>query len=147
MAKKPSHKPKPLSNLRLWLIALIFAGLGFLGAQTMIKKPSPSVQQACPASVCVGLGAQGAVPATVTVKVGESVQFNSADGKRHNLSLGLGGEEHQHTGQYSSGDFQADEGWQVAFKQAGTFKFHDHFNPKINILVVAYEPGKDFKIQ
>lgn len=140
-------KTSTISRVKLVLIAFFFALLGFAGVRAVTDKQNERTNQICPASVCVNLNAEGATPSTITVKVGESVQFNSADGKKHSLSLGLGGEEHEHTGQYSSGDFKADEGWKVEFKQSGTFKFHDHYNPKINILVVAYEPDKAIKIQ
>ncbi|MDQ3123618.1 MAG: hypothetical protein M3Q14_02965 [bacterium] len=42
---------------------------------------------------------------------------------------------------YSSGTFQADEGWKVTFSKPGTYFFHDHFNPDLNILVVVYQPS------
>ena len=57
-----------------------------------------------------------------------------------------GGEEHVHEGKFSSGEFKADEAWRVQFNDAGTFFFHDHLNPKLNILVVVYTPGANYKI-
>lgn len=97
----------------------------------------------CPVAFCVALAAEQAQPDTITVKLGEYVQFNSADGQSHSLSQGKGGEEHDHTGPFSSGEFKADEGWRAQFKEPGTFYFHDHLNPKINILVVAYQEPDD----
>ncbi len=124
-------------------IAVACAFVGFMVARQVAadNRPKNQAQVTCEVAVCVALKPEGAVPDTVTVIVGESVQFNSADGKTHSLSQGLGGEEHQHNGVYTSGDFAADEAWRVQFKQPGTFKFHDHYNPAVNILVVAYEPG------
>ncbi len=90
---------------------------------------------------CVALESGKANPDTLTVKVGESVQFNSADGKTHSLSLGKGGDAHEHNGPFSSGEFKADEAWRVQFKEPGTYYFHDHYNPGTNILVVVYKPS------
>lgn len=131
------------SNLPIVVIALAFALVGFMIARQVAIDNQPTVMedQDCPVSACVALKTGGAEPDTLTVVVGESVQFNSADGNTHSLSQGLGGEEHLHTGPYSSGDFGADEAWRVQFNKPGTFKFHDHYNPEISILVVAYEPG------
>lgn len=96
---------------------------------------------------CIALKKEGASPATVAVPVGGFVQFNSADGASHSLSIGSGGHDHNHTGKFSSGTFKADEAWRVQFKDEGTFKFHDHLNPKINVLIIVYTPGKEYKVQ
>jgi plastocyanin len=131
--------------------ALVFASLfvatfiGF-GIFYSISKNSGTETQAICQGICVSLYENRAAPDTVTVPVGTHVQFNSKDGKSHNLSLGEGGEEHEHNGKFYSGEFQADEGWRAEFNQEGSFYFHDHFNPKINILVVVYTPGKEYKL-
>ncbi len=96
---------------------------------------------------CVALGKNKATPDTLAVKVGSYVQFNSADGKTHRLSIGEGGKEHDHKGNFSSGDFKGDEAWRVQFKDKGSFLFHDHYNPKISVSVVVYTPGKEYKVQ
>ncbi len=62
---------------------------------------------------CVSLFEDKASPNTIAVGVGSYVQFNSKDGKTHDLSLGAGGEEHQHFGKFQSGEFKGDEGWRV----------------------------------
>lgn len=129
-------------------IALAFGLVGFMVArQIAIDTGGASPAQAACDGTCVALRADAAVPDTITVKTGEYVQFNSADGRPHSLSLGLGGKEHNHKGPFSSGEFQADEAWRVQFKEAGTYTFHDHLNPNINVLVVAYEEGADRTIK
>lgn len=95
---------------------------------------------------CVALTSSGAKPNTIAVPVGTYVQFNSADGRSHNLSNGKGGEEHVHSGKFRSGEFKADEGWRVQFSKEGSYFLHDHLNPKINVLVVVYTPGKDYTV-
>ena len=90
--------------------------------------------------VTINLQADKAVPDQAIVKVGQTVQFNSKDGKSHSLTLG---EAHDHegtAGTYNSGEFKADEAWKVTFKEAGTFRFYDEKNPNITIIIVAYNP-------
>lgn len=118
---------------------------GFFAVR-MLLAPTASAEP-CKQMVCVDLTATGANPDTLAVVAGGYVQFNSADGKTHSLSLGKGGEEHSHSGPFSSGDFDADEAWKVQFKEPGSYHFHDHYNPELNVLVVVYEPGGDHTIR
>lgn len=100
-------------------------------------------------SICVSLKSDGMFPNELAVKTGQIVQFNSADGEHHNISEGDGahgsghghGEDktHEHVGDYLSGEFGPDEAWRVQFNKAGTYKLHDHYNPKQSILVVVYD--------
>lgn len=136
------------------LIGLMAIALGFAGSSKLLATKPVTSAKTC-SGICVALTKDGMKPDTLTVKVGEYVQFNSADGEQHNLGIG-GGEdgdhvaheaEHEHVGDFSSGDFGADEAWRVQFKQVGTYKFHDHYHPKLNILVVVYSPNGTAKIQ
>lgn len=126
--------------IAIFLVVLISsAGAAYaISANSSSKKTS---DQNCQADQCVQLTSSGAVPNEIYVKLGTTVQFNSADGKTHSLSLGKGGEGHEHIGNFFSGDFGADEAWRVQFEKLGTFEFHDHYNPGISILVVVYKPG------
>lgn len=126
-------------------IAVAGALTGFFAVR-MFLGPTASAEP-CKQVVCVELTSNGASPDTLAVIAGGYVQFSSADGKTHSLSLGKGGEEHGHTGPFSSGDFDADEAWKVQFKEPGTYHFHDHYNPELNILVVVYEQGADHSIR
>jgi|GEM_PF-5940792 len=136
-------------------VALIAGMVGFAGvlAMTSTKRQVSEVTlnseepSRCEVTECVALKDKVAVPDTLTVPVGSTVQFNSADGKKHSLSLGEGGEEHVHTGPFSSGDFDSDEAWRVQFNDKGTYIFHDHYSPEISVLVVVYEPGGDYRIK
>lgn len=137
------------SNKRLILLAVIAitAGLlGFMGTKSL-KGRQVAATYTCGDSTCVRLTAAGAQPDTLAIEAGTFVRFNSADGQKHSLSLGRGGEEHGHNGPFSSGDFAADEAWKVQFKDKGTYLFHDHYNPKINVLIVVYEPDGDNTIR
>ena len=129
------------------VIGFILAGAIGYGAVTALSSRNSAPTCSHKQDVCVGLYQDKASPDTITVKTGGYVQFNSADKKSHELALGEGGKEHHHQGKFESGTFNAGEAWRVQFTQDGSFYFHDHFNPKVNILVVVYTPGKDYKIK
>lgn len=122
-------------------------GLGAVLAFSSNNQKTINVAETPCQDICVDLREYKADPETLTVTVGSFVQFNSADGKSHDLSLGKGGEEHSHQGKFRSGEFQANEGWRVQFNEEGSFFFHDHLNPKINVLIVVYTPGKEYIIE
>ena len=137
---------RPIIALAALLMAvslLAFGTMYHVSAQT--NKSIVTDQVRC-GGTCIDLRKDDSSPTTVTVIKDSYVQFNSADGKTHNLSLGEGGAEHDHKGIFRSGNFGADEAWRVQFDDEGTFIFHDHLNPKISILVVVYTPGKDYKV-
>jgi plastocyanin len=80
-------------------------------------------------------------PEIVLAKIGDYVQFNAMDGKKHNLSQGSGNavdENHAHnaTG-LKSGVFNSDEAYKIQFKKIGIYSFHDHNNPDIYIRVIV----------
>lgn len=129
------------------VVAAALIGFGVVYIFSSNKGSSIQTSQVVCADTCVALTANGANPNSVAVARGGYVQFNSADGKPHNLSIGGGGHQHEHTGTFYSGEFQADEAWRVQFNDEGTFKFHDHLNPNINIVVVVYTPGKDYRVE
>lgn len=90
----------------------------------------------------VALERDAAKPSVVAVKKGEYVQFNSRDGREHNLVQGQldGGVSGGHgTSDKQSGIFKANEAWRVQFKEKGTYNFYDQFNPRIVITVITYE--------
>ncbi len=134
------------------LIAIVFGLVGFASVFALsIRQDKPVVNREsaaiCEVSACVSLTETGAQPDTLTAKTGSTIRFNSADGKTHSLSLGKGGDAHEHDNKkFQSGDFKGDEAWEVSLNEEGSFYFHDHYNPKINILVVVYTEGKDYKI-
>ena len=89
----------------------------------------------------VDLLSNRAEPDIVSAKTGDFVQFNSMDGKEHNLSQGSGNavdENHSHdkTGM-ESGVFKSDEAYKIQFKKSGIYSFHDHFNPDVYIRLVV----------
>ncbi|MDQ2973533.1 MAG: hypothetical protein M3Q79_03570 [bacterium] len=131
----------------LGLLVGVFGALsGFAAVNAMTSKSPAKID--CQGT-CVSITKDGIQPTELAVKAGEFVQFNTADGKVHNLALGDGNgdhdthnsEAHEHNADFTSGDFGKDEAWRVQFKQPGTYKFHDHYNPDFRILVVVYEPN------
>lgn len=140
--------------VRIGIIGVLAIVLGFVGSSKLFAKQPITSARSCD-GICVALTKDGIQPDTLAVKVGQYVQFNTADGEQHNLGIG-GGEdgdhvaheaEHEHVGDFTSGDFGANEAWRVQFKEAGTYKFHDHYHPKLNILIVVYNPNGTPKIQ
>lgn len=141
---------KKLSRQQLLILgfmAAVLISFGVVYGISNMNKDSQVVSRANCTGTCVALLKDKASPDTIAVTVGSYVQFNSADGQSHRLSLGQGGEEHQHTGKFSSGDFKGDEAWRVQFNKEGTYNFHDHYNPKLNIIVVVYTKGKEYKVE
>lgn len=136
----------------LILIAVAALSLGFTVAWVVSANQHRSLMSvACPAhTTCVALKSGSASPDSLSVVAGDYVQFNSADNKIHNLSLGSGDPSHaghEASGSLASGDIKADEGWKVQFKNPGTYQFQDKYSPNTKILVVAYTPGGDYKIK
>ncbi|MDQ3065148.1 MAG: hypothetical protein M3Q36_02660 [bacterium] len=150
-----------LKNNTLTLMILIAAVAmigGFLGMRALAQNNKPVQASSC-IGTCVELTAGGISQNEIAVKIGEYVQFNSADGQTHNFALGEGTDEskqdahdehgasHDHNGSYSSGDFGADEAWRVQFNQVGTYRLHDHHNPELEILVVVYDPSNQSSVR
>jgi plastocyanin len=128
-------------------VVLIVSALSFGTAFAF----SPSKHQAVASTITyVDIKDSVVTPNQLTIPIGQTVQFNTKDGLSHQMGLGEGSgnghqhedgqQAHEHDGSYTSGEFGAGEAWKVTFKQAGTFTFHDHLHPNINILIVAYQP-------
>lgn len=147
---------KVISNQRFFysgivVVALLIGfGVSFLLSNDSQNNNTTTQLPAC-SDTCVNLLGDTASPDTLAVTVGSYVSFNSADGKSHRLTLGGGttshGSAHSNPGSYDSGEFKSDESWRVQFKEEGTYRFSDKFNPKLDIIVVVYTEGKDYKIQ
>lgn len=125
-------------STKILLSAAIAVIIGFGGSYAFISAQTNDIQ-ASGVAVEVDLNKSLTEPETIAIKTGQTVMFNSIDGRTHNMSLGEGGDDHNHYGPFSSGDFGTGEAWKVSFSEPGTFFFHDHYNPDINILVVVYD--------
>ncbi len=105
---------------------------------------TPAEQKKGNGVTMVALKNDKAVPDAVAIKVGEYVQFNSKDGKSHEIASGTGdgyGNAHGHDQSgVDSGVFGADEAYKLQFKKTGTYEFHDNKNPKIFVTVIVYKP-------
>lgn len=155
-----------VSRTKVILVAVVAVamGAGYYGAHALASKPSSIATDntACNGT-CVYINSNGFSQDEMAVKVGESIEFRTADGQTHNLALGNGMEVHEsaevhdnsegrhdeegaeatgshdHIGGTESGVFGADEAWRVQFKKPGTFVVHDHLRPDSSILIVVYE--------
>lgn len=146
---------KRLSKLATWqllVLTVVVAGLLSFGsafAFSALHKKGSDGPKKCSVSTCVSLYGDKASPDTITVKLHSYVQFNSADSKSHDLSLGGGdsGKHSHNAGSFESGVFKADEAWKVQFNEEGTYSFTDSLNPKVQVLVVVYTPDKQYKVE
>ncbi len=128
------------------LIALVLSGAYVLLHTALLKTTeSQAVAASAPTVHAVSLFMDHAEPAELLITVGESVQFNSKDGRTHTIDSGAGnayGETHDHAGDgIESGEFGADEGYRVEFKKVGSYFFHDHDHPDVTISVAVYDPS------
>lgn len=127
------------SRLALVIIALVFGVVGFgvsVGiAKSHTSKPAATVTE-------IQLLKDRAEPTAITVKVGETVQFNAKDGRTHDIARGSGGLAGVHTATSdtgpSSGQFGADEGYRLTMKEAGTFDFYDKLDPRLSVTIIVY---------
>lgn len=143
-------------NGALVAVAVVAVVVGF-GGMFAVARSGQSEPFVCKVDTCIALDAEGKYPQTVAIKAGSTVQFYSADGNAHSLALaegahGGGDAAHNNnsghsSGAYESGRIGADEAWQVAFKKDGAFSFRDSEYENIEVNVVVYTPGKDYKIQ
>lgn len=127
------------------VVGLSFTGLYLYGQGSNNAKAKQASK--CPVSYCVALNKDAATPSEISVIAGSYVQFNSADGGTHNLFLAHAAVQHEDASRYESGDFGAAEAWKVQFKQDGAYSFKDKNNEEVEINVVVYTPGKDYKIE
>lgn len=133
-------------------VALITFGIVYGLKLTHTNKTSKASQADsftanCPATACIKLLGKTADPDTITVTTGSYVQFNSADSGMHNVALQHSSVQHDDTNEYESGDFKKDEAWKVQIKHDGAYTFRDKYNPGLEINIVAYTKGKDYKVQ
>ena len=96
-------------------------------------------------------------PIDLLVDVGDYVQFNSRDGREHQVIQGKPTADHGHD-EYAdavhgeahgladspldSGIIKADEGYLVQFTTVGKFDFHDNYNHDYAITVISYDKDK-----
>lgn len=142
-------KTQAMKNpLTLYFTALAFLFLIAVGAAYAMKSygalGAQSAAAGNPAVHQVALKDGAAFPNEVIIELGDQVQFNSSDGRTHNISSGKGndyGEEHGHVASGAdSGEFGADEGYLVSFSEPGTYYFHDHYDADAFITVLVYTP-------
>lgn len=124
------HKLTPIFLvLAAFFLMALAAGISYNRARTN-STPSTAVH-------VVSLLGDHASPDLLTIKIGESVQFVSADQVTHNLS-----ESFNSASPTTLGAFQPSEGYLIKLNQAGSYDFTDLLHPKINLKVVVYDPAK-----
>jgi plastocyanin len=121
-------------------VLFVSGGLGYL----IIHLTAPKVRN--DGTHTVELRTSGAIPTAIAVVKGSYVEFDTKDGRSHNIYEG-GGHSHSDNSASSSagpesGIFGPDSGYRVTFSQVGTYEFHDHLHDNIAITVIVYEPKK-----
>lgn len=138
------------SKFSLPVIGVLALIIGYGMVNMLASKNNVADSSNCK-GICVSIKPEGMDPSELAVKVGDYVQFNTADGKNHNLSLGDGHDAgrdghdtlaHDHSAGFESGKFGPGEAYRVQFKRAGTYVMHDHDQPTNRILIVVYSPSK-----
>lgn len=80
-------------------------------------------------------------PDALSIHTGEYVQFNTHDGKQHEIGLGGGdeyGKEHNHIDpEFESGEFGVGDAYRVKFSKPGVYDFHDHLHPELFATVIV----------
>ena len=128
-------------------LAIVVILVSFAGAWKLSSSKNSAATVKCPVQVCISISAQNKQPTEYTIKSGSYIQFNNADGKIHEIELIHSGIQHKDPSRYSSGPIKAGEAWKVQFKQDGTYIFVDKYNPDVEMSVIVYTQGKDYKIQ
>jgi plastocyanin len=121
-------------------VLLVSVGLGFL----IIHLSAPKVRN--DGSHTVELRSNGAVPTAIAIVKGSYVEFDTKDGRSHNIYEG-GGHSHSDNSAASSagpesGVFGPGSGYRVTFSQIGTYQFRDHLHDNIAVTVIVYETKK-----
>lgn len=132
--------------MKKYYLPIFVAFIVALSAGFFLKMISKPKTQRSVQTHHVSLLKNKASPSELIVKLGETVQFDSRDGKNHDIAQGPGNEfkkAHDHPeGSKESGPFGPNEGYKISFTKPGTYHFHDHLNPKIFVAVVVYDPSK-----
>lgn len=132
----------------LILAAVLLLLVSFGGAYTFAGRSTASGSSAvCPVSACISLDGQVDEPQTITLETGSYVQFNATDDKVHNIFLAHSAAQHDDPSRFESGDFNKGEAWKVQLKKDGSYTFADKYHQSVQVTIVAYTPGKEYKIQ
>ena len=131
------------NELTLIAIFVVFALGAFIASRTYAKASAQSDIRHS-----VALTMSGIQPSAIAITKGDYVEFDTKDGRTHEIGQGKGDDAvHQDAGQYvhdhliggkQSGNFGPGEGYKVQFSQTGTYDFHDHLHPELSLTVVVY---------
>lgn len=124
-------------------VLLLSFGISYL---VVARNSSVAATGNCPVEVCISLDGLSGEPQAVTVKTGSYVQFNALDGRKHNIFLAHSAVQHDDHSRFESGDFAKDEAWKIQIKKDGSYTFVDKYDQSLKVSVVAYTPGRSYKI-
>ncbi len=85
--------------------------------------------------------AEHMAPDALSIHVGEYVQFNTSDGRTHEVGLGKGdeySEDHDHVDpEFESSEFGSGDAYRVKFSKPGVYDFHDHDHPELFATIIV----------
>ena len=131
------------TGIILVAVFIVFALGAFIASRTSAKASAKS-----DSSHNVALTMSGIQPSAIAITKGDYVEFDTKDGRAHEIGQGKGDDEVHHAsgqdvhdhliGGKQSGNFGPGEGYKVQFNQTGTYDFHDHLHPELSLTVVVY---------
>lgn len=148
-------------GLQLILLGITIGAVTGVAFSNYDKARSNQLSPTKNATHMVMLEKDGAKPDIVTINIGDTVQFNSRDGRSHQIveepgkehasnnyplaTLGewlipkasAHGEERHKSGGLKSAVFGPDEAFQIRFDERGIKTFGDHLNSGFSIVVVV----------
>lgn len=82
-------------------------------------------------------------PIDMVISSGDYIQFNSKDGKDHQILQGAATEDHAPSpSPLDSGIIKDGKSYLLQFNKTGKYEFHDNYNHNYTITVLVYDPGK-----
>lgn len=97
---------------------------------------SPATSSAQIQTTTVKITSSGFVPATVTIKAGDSVTWTNDDTSVHTVNSSPH-PTHTDYAPLNLNQLKAGESKSLTFPQAGTYKYHDHLRPSLTGSVVV----------
>lgn len=139
--KARSHK-KPMIILAALIIVVVAAVIAVVitGGKSSTSKTQQTKDAAALVAGKVDITAAGFVPASIQVKVGDTVTWTNSDSALHQVATGPFPSEDGLAGFVAKTPQMKGDSYRYTFEKAGTYAYHDHLNPlKLNGTVVVVQ--------
>lgn len=144
MTKKKSrtavvHK-KPLHHYS-WLLTTMVAGVVLTGVLLVVLMRQPVSQQVrvttLPSGPQVSISNDGFLPAVIKIKVGDSVTWTNTDTAAHLVAANPFPSHSELPSLNARTGLAKNQSYIFTFTTAGTYNYHDDFNPSLNGTVIV----------